>query len=245
VVIWNRMRGSDPPRRGALIAPEPPQTPGPPPGTPRAPPVERLTKSVISGRKLVAAFTGLILAVGGVLAAVHSLWAAPGHGPTGGPPTHVSPLPNATSPSADQVPDASALSTAYHWKRVSEEAYTDASKNARIDMTSMYPGQTAWLVVVALNNGSVAWSNSGRYPINLGTYQPQDRPSRWHTSTWLSGDRPATVEPNGVLPGEVGTFEFPIVVPSGSGTFDEHFNLVADGLIWFNDTGLSFPSVVH
>jgi hypothetical protein len=148
------------------------------------------------------------------------------------------------------VPNAGDLATAYQWKLVSEEADTDSSKTARIDMTDMHQGQTAWLVVKASNTGSATWLNSGPYPIRLGTDRPQDRPSRWWfataTSTWLSGDRPASVEPARVLPLGVGTFEFPIVVPPGSGTFDEYFNLVADGLIWFNeDVGLHFYSVVH
>jgi hypothetical protein len=48
-----------------------------------------------------------------------------------------------------------------------------------------------------------------------------------------------------VPPGGIGTFEFPVTVPSGYGTWTEHFSLLAEGLVWFNDPGLSFYTSVQ
>jgi hypothetical protein len=211
----------------------------PPPESQRPSRTERIVDSLALWQKLLVAFAGLIVAAGAVGAAVRNFdRPSPGYPP----PTPVS---SSAVPTAPTSPNASVLATGYLWKLVGAEAYSDASKTTKIDLTSMNQGQTAWLVVKALNVGSATWLNSGPYPVDLGTSQPRDRASRWATPAWLKPDRPATVKPPGVPPGEVGTFEFPIVVPVGSGTFDEHFNLVAEELTWFDDLGFFFHSVVH
>ncbi|MGD0284446.1 MAG: hypothetical protein ABSB12_02545, partial [Candidatus Saccharimonadales bacterium] len=66
------------------------------------------------------------------------------------------------------------------------------------------------------------------------------------TSGWYEPcGRPAQLLQSSVPPGQVGTFEFPITAPGTAGTYDEHFNLVADGLTWFNDPGQFFILVVN
>jgi len=43
-----------------------------------------------------------------------------------------------------------------------------------------------------------------------------------------------------VAPGATGTFEFWLTVPDNPGSYNERFNLVAEGRTWFSDIGLSY-----
>jgi len=131
------------------------------------------------------------------------------------------------------------------WSVESQAAYTNSSKSTAVDLNNLSPGQTAWLVVQARNTGTGTWQKTGSNPVLLGTEGPKDRNSRYFTSgTWLSPNRAATLNENSVAPDAVGTFEFPITVPAGGGSFNERFNLVAEGLAWFNDAGQSFSTTV-
>lgn len=131
----------------------------------------------------------------------------------------------------------------YTWSLSSEGAYTDSSKTTAVDLTKLSPGQTAWLTLGAINTGNVAWTNSGSNPVRLGTSSPQDRSSRYATGAWIGPNRPVTLKEASVAPGATGTFEFPIQVPNGSGTFDEHFDLLVEGLQWMPDIGLMYHTV--
>jgi hypothetical protein len=70
-----------------------------------------------------------------------------------------------------------------------------------------------------------------------------DRSSRYATNAWLGANRPASLNEASVTPGGTGTFEFPIKAPNGSGTFDEHFDLLIEGYQWMPDAGLAFHTV--
>jgi hypothetical protein len=129
----------------------------------------------------------------------------------------------------------------YTWSPSAQGAYTDASKRTPVDLSHLRPGQRGWLVVKARNTGTATWSNTGEFPVRLGTARPRDRTdSPFYDSGWLSRNRPAGLQESSVAPGGEGTFEFPITAPrSGrAAPFREYFNLVADGLTWFNDRGL-------
>jgi hypothetical protein len=105
-------------------------------------------------------------------------------------------------------------------------------------------GERDVLTVVAKNTGTSPWYNGGGNPTRLGTWGPGDRQSPFATTGWVSSTRPATVSPSVVMPNETGTFQFPIQAPSTPGSYRERFNIVSDGVTWFNDLGLYFDFYV-
>ncbi len=133
----------------------------------------------------------------------------------------------------------------YTWSLVGQAAYTDSGKTTGFDLGNLSPGQTAWLVLKAKNTGNVTWANSGNNPIRLGTEGPKDRSSHFATPAWLGANRPVTQAEASVAPGANATFEFPIMVPTGGGVFQERFNLVVEGVTWMNDIGLYYYITVN
>jgi hypothetical protein len=100
----------------------------------------------------------------------------------------------------------------------------------------MVPGTTQQITVVAENIGFTTWSNSSGPPIRLGTWQPGRQSSVAYN--WLSSIRATQLSESSVAPGQTGTFQFSVRVPS-TGIFYERMNLVAEGQAWFNDAGLT------
>jgi len=94
-----------------------------------------------------------------------------------------------------------------------------------------------YMEVKARNVGYQTWSQSN---LHLGTSNPNDRTSQLYDSSWLNPSRPAGLVETGVAPGEVGTFDFTLHAPQQTGSYNEYFNLVADGVTWLNDPGLYF-----
>ena len=135
----------------------------------------------------------------------------------------------------------------FSWSYAGQSSYTDSGKTASADPDQFYPGETAWWVVKAKNTGSATWTNTGNNPVDLCTSHPNDRGCGFATPQWPGTNRPSGLKESSVKPGETGTFEFPVRVPSdlAPGTYNEYFNLVAEGETWFNDPGLYFPVVVH
>jgi hypothetical protein len=107
----------------------------------------------------------------------------------------------------------------------------------------MNPGETQSVVVVAKNTGTATWSNGGANPIRLGTWEP-NRQSGTYDSSWPHMFRPATLQQSSVAPNANGTFTF-TVNPYRAGDFFERFNLVAENLTWFPDTGSSYSLRVN
>jgi hypothetical protein len=140
--------------------------------------------------------------------------------------------------------DITVVPPTWTWSLSSQAAYTDSSKAQAVDLTSLSPGQTAWLVVKGQNTGNMTWSNTGTNPVRLGTDSPRERVSKFATSAWLSPTRPATMDEASVAPGGTATFEFPITVPAGNGTVDEHFTPVVEGKTWMNNLGMNFHTVI-
>jgi len=127
----------------------------------------------------------------------------------------------------------STLVPSYQWTIVSQGWNRDISNLPR--------GEKATLTLQAKNTGTANWSNSGSNPIHLGTANPNDRTSAFSTSTWLSNLRPASMQEASVAPGQIGTFAFEIQANAPPGTYNEYFNLVAEGITWLNDIGQYFP----
>ncbi len=135
----------------------------------------------------------------------------------------------------------------YAWSLVQQSAYTDSSMTTPSSL-QLLPGQKAYMVVKARNVGRVAWSNSGPNPVRIGTWRPLDRASGFCDSAWLGPNcnRPALLQEATVQPGDVGTFTFWVTATSNgiTGTFNEYFNLVADGDTWFNDIGMYWTMTI-
>ncbi len=105
----------------------------------------------------------------------------------------------------------------------------------------MNPGETQTITLKAKNTGETAWYREAYWPIRLGTWGPS-RTSLLYHGDWLNSIRPAKLLEESVAPGEVGTFAFNVFVPAKAspGWYFERVNLVAEGLVWLNDTGAGF-----
>lgn len=101
----------------------------------------------------------------------------------------------------------------------------------------MNVNSTQTITVKAKNTGQTTWSNSGSFPIKLGTWEPQ-RQSQLAQS-WLSSTRMSNLTETSVSPGQTGTFTGTVTM-SSRGYKYERMNLVAEGLKWLNDAGLTF-----
>ena len=120
---------------------------------------------------------------------------------------------------------------------VSQSA-TDAS-GATADLAHARPGQTFTVSITVRNTGTGTWTSGGSNPLLLGTARPQDHPGVLKAPGWVSSTRAAHLQQSSVAPGGTGSFQFPIMAPDHAGTVTEYFNLVAEGLTWLNDAGLS------
>ena len=120
--------------------------------------------------------------------------------------------------------------TSYAWKMVSQ------SSNAGFELS---PGSTAQFTLVAKNTGSTTWTNTGN-PVRLATFIPTNRNSAFYDSSWISPNRPAVLQESSVAPGANGTFVFTVKAPSTPGFYVERFNLVMEGVSWFDDPWMEF-----
>ncbi len=133
------------------------------------------------------------------------------------------------------------------WSLIDQKAYTDASKTTQRSIQNLNPGDRVYLRIVARNDGTQTWHNSGTGSIWAGTEGPRDRSSDFCDGSWHNCRRPSRLIESAVAPGQSGTFEFWHDVPGGqpSGTYIERFNLLFSGVTWMPDTGLNFTSVVQ
>lgn len=128
----------------------------------------------------------------------------------------------------------------YSWSWNSQYAYTDATKTIPRALSNLKQGEKVYVGFTARNTGNVTWTNSGPNPVRVGTASPNERSSSFsYASGWLGNQRPAVMRESSVTPGNVGTFEFWITA-NELGTYNERFNLLAEGKTWFNDLGLSY-----
>lgn len=105
--------------------------------------------------------------------------------------------------------------------------------------SSMLATQKATWTVYALNTGTATWSNTGANPVRLGTSNSRERTSAFCDTSWLSCNRPTSMNEASVAPGQTASFTFTVQAPA-PGQYAEHFNLLAEGLMWMNDPGLYY-----
>lgn len=104
---------------------------------------------------------------------------------------------------------------------------------------TMPRGTSFILTIQAKNTGTATWYKNGPFPVRIGT-DPPGRGSALFTQSWINSIRPAGLAQDSVPPGSEGTFTFNAVAPSVPGKRFEAFNLVAEGILWFNDPGFGF-----
>jgi hypothetical protein len=133
-------------------------------------------------------------------------------------------------------------SAQYVWQPVSQAAYTDQTKSTPVDTNQLSAGQRVFLEIKAKNIGNTTWRQGN---LNLATNGPRNRSSNYYDSTWMSTDRPSTLQESTVAPGQIGTFDFWIKAPNTPGTSKEYFNFVAEYTAWLNDLGLYYQLTVQ
>ena len=133
---------------------------------------------------------------------------------------------------------------AYTFQYVAQGSHSDSSRSTAVNTSALREGQRAWLTLTVKNTGTATWSSGGANPVRLGTWSPQDRASRFKDPTWLGANRAAQLSEPSVAPGANGTFGFWITVPPGTGTWEEHFNLLVEGLTWLPDVGVYWTLAV-
>jgi hypothetical protein len=119
------------------------------------------------------------------------------------------------------------VKSTYSWQMVSQNSDKSFTLN---------PSQSASFTLVAKNTGNVTWNNT----VKLATWNPSYSRSPFDPGTWGGPYRPATLQEASVAPGQNGTFVFPVRAPSTSGTYNERFNLVMEGVSWFDDPWMEF-----
>lgn len=99
--------------------------------------------------------------------------------------------------------------------------------------STMYPDNKFQGTITVRNDGPGTWYRDGRSPVRVGTATPRDRTSKFYDSTWIQPTRAGVLSESTVAPGQEGHFTFTISSPATTGTFNESFSLVVEGLSWF------------
>ncbi len=130
-----------------------------------------------------------------------------------------------------------------------------------IPQTSTTQGGTTLVKIALKNTGRTAWPAAGAGAVRLGTERPKDRTSSFYESAtgdpWLNTSRAsaidgqvvdlatlATVPATQISPGETALFSFTMKANAAPGTYNEYFNLVAEGVQWMTDIGLFIPQTI-
>jgi hypothetical protein len=133
--------------------------------------------------------------------------------------------------------------TPWAWSYEGQWAYSDAARTQQFTATpTVAPGNKIYMRIKARNMGTQTWDQSF---MHLGTSRPIDVPNGFAEAGWLSNTRPAQLLESSVPPGQIGTFEFAMQAPATKGTYNQYFNLVAEGRSWLNDLGLYYSINVN
>jgi hypothetical protein len=91
------------------------------------------------------------------------------------------------------------------------------------------------ITVKVKNTGTMTWKKAGPFPVKLGTTFPHNRDSAFYTPLWPERNRAAILVEDTVPPNGEGTFLITAKTPNTPGPWHENFNLVAEGVLWFDD----------
>jgi len=106
------------------------------------------------------------------------------------------------------------------------------------------PGTTTEVWVDYRNDGNTTWSNSGDNYFALNLTDPAGRVSVFADPSWPKPYQPAKLDQATVKPGETGRFTFKLTMPETPGVHNEHFAVVAEGLVWLEGGILELPIAV-
>ena len=110
-------------------------------------------------------------------------------------------------------------------------------------------GEQRSVTVTYENTGMESWSEMTR----LATSDPRGRHSDFEAGSWNNFDRPSELDQDSVKQGDTGSFSFDISAPDNAGHFSEGFELVQDGVSWFEGSKDDFgwfvtvgePGIIH
>jgi lipoprotein-anchoring transpeptidase ErfK/SrfK len=123
-----------------------------------------------------------------------------------------------------------------------ERTYSAEVVEVKIN-NSIEPGSEFRAEVYIKNTGNVNWYGldancQDKAAVNMGTNKKQDRASRFfedgEATGWVGTNRVKMVQ-DLIKPDEVATFAFTAMAPNVNTIHREHFNLVAEGVSWFDD----------
>ena len=127
----------------------------------------------------------------------------------------------------------------HSWSVGSVNVYANSSHTQQVRTNGselfLSPGQKVYVTVNALNQGRSTWSKG---QTKLGTFSPIDYSSPFADSSWLAQYRIVNLAEDTVGPSQTGTFSFTITAPQSYGFYTEKYNLVTEGVTWFNDANL-------
>jgi hypothetical protein len=128
----------------------------------------------------------------------------------------------------------------YSWSYAGQSMYTDSTKSTEVNPygMSLKPGGRYYFVLKAKNTGNLVWEKGN---FRLGTTNTLNRSSDLYDTSWISPGRPATISEATVQPGQVGTFEFWVNIPTNRVDTREYFNPLQEGVAWLNDLGMNIP----
>ncbi|HEX5744499.1 MAG TPA: hypothetical protein VFX84_03575 [Candidatus Saccharimonadales bacterium] len=116
---------------------------------------------------------------------------------------------------------------------LSVNAYRDSAHTQRIYPSYLVKGQKVYYRISAKNTGQNTWDKSFT---KVATKNPNNRSSVFSDSSWYESNRPDQLNQSSVAPGQTGTFDFSLTAPQTTGTYNESFGLVAEGLDWMPST---------
>lgn len=126
----------------------------------------------------------------------------------------------------------------YDWQLVDQKVFRDAGRTQSLSYyPSVKPNTKVYVQLKIKNIGSNTWNGMTR----IATNNPPGKSSIFYDpADWLSSNRPASLVEGTVAPGNIGTFNFTMIVPpTTETTYTEHFILVQDGVKIFKNIGLN------
>lgn len=132
-----------------------------------------------------------------------------------------------------------ASGTPYNSIDITEKSlFRDSAGTDKITGSSftLYSGKRLYGRMKFKNVGNQTLTKS---TFKLATTNPQNRSSIFQDITWLSSNRLASLAENSVAPGQMGTIYFTLLGPTATGTYDEAFGAVVEGVQWLDQDKLS------